>query len=317
MTFEISKAVRKALPLLIMLYGKSGSGKTLTALKLALGLVEDGKRICLIDTENMRASYYSDLIDFDVINVESPHTPERYLEAFKLAESKYDVIIIDSFSLVWEGEGGCCDIAEKEGERLQANGKSGKGLSVWLKPKSRHKKLMHASLNSKSHRILSCRAKDKLKQVGSNIISDGEVPVCESDVPFQALIKFHLTEGGKTEIQSCVKEMLKDRLNIKGYLGSEHGRIIRDWVNEGEKFDTQMKDLKAEFISSANFGSETLQILHARIAKESPELLKRIWNTDFAEQVKNLAREADNLTVDLANEEEDNKEQEKLFKGVQ
>jgi len=312
MTFEIIKAKRKALPLLAMVYGKSGSGKTYSALKLAQGLVEEGERICLIDSENMRASYYSDIFDFDVINVEPPHTPERYAEAFKLAESKYNVIVMDSFSLVWEGEGGCCDIADQESEKQQANGKSGKGLNIWLKPKMRHKKLMNVIYGSKSHRILCCRAKDKLKQSGNQIVSDGEVPICEGDVPFQMLIKFHLTEGGKTSIQSCVKEMLKDKLNIKGYLTSEHGKIIKDWINEGEKFDNSLLNLKREFRDAASLGSSFLQSLHSRIKEENGDLLKKAWTADFAEEVKNLAKDSDSLNSD--HEEEEPK---KLFKESQ
>ena len=65
---KIEKAIRKSLPAVICLYGESGSGKTFSALKLAHGLVANAKnnRVCVIDTENHRASHYDADFDFDV-----------------------------------------------------------------------------------------------------------------------------------------------------------------------------------------------------------------------------------------------------------
>ena len=55
----------------LALVGESGSGKTFSALKLAHGLVANAKnnRVCVIDTENHRASHYDTDFDFDVINL--------------------------------------------------------------------------------------------------------------------------------------------------------------------------------------------------------------------------------------------------------
>ena len=110
MTFEIKKATRKAIPAIICLYGKSGGGKTYSALKLAKGL---GGKICVIDTENGRASHYADEFDFDVIDLNPPFSPARYIEAIKTAQDAgYKAIVIDSISHEWEGTGGCLEMAE-------------------------------------------------------------------------------------------------------------------------------------------------------------------------------------------------------------
>ena len=311
MEFKIEKATRKAIPLLTMIYGKSGSGKTYSALKLAQGLLEKPEdRICLIDSENMRASYYSDIFDFDVINIESPHTPERYLKAFRLAESKYKVIIIDSFSLVWEGEGGCCDMADQESERLQRMGKSGRGLNIWLKPKREHKKLANAIYSSKAHKILCCRAKEKLKQSSNQIVSDGEFPVCESDVPYQMLIKFHLQEVGKTKIESCVLELLKDKLKINGYLNAEHGKIIKDWISEGEKVDLVLRNLKKECRERASQGEASLDHFLKTLPPDSKRVVKEYFDDGFKAEVRSIAQESDRLESES---EQNNNQNEKLF----
>lgn len=306
MEFKIEKATRKALPISMMLCGASGSGKTFSALKLAQGLLDNpDDRICLIDTENSRASYYSDVFDFDVINIDPPHTPERYLSAFRLAESKYKVIIIDSFSLAWEGEGGCCDIAEEESERLRKLGKSGKGLNTWLKPKLRHRKLANAIYASKVDKILCCRTKDSSIQVGSSIVKEEDVIVCEKSVPFNMLIKFYLKKGVPANVESCVLNMIESKLNIKGYLTSNHGKIIKQWVNEGEAVNIELNNMKKECREKAMKGSKGLEEFILDLDPKSKDFL----NSDsiFRAEVRALAKNAD-----AQNEEYEENESKKL-----
>ena len=263
MTFKIEKAVRKAIPLLTMLYGKSGSGKTYSALKLAQGLLDDPieERICLIDSENGRASYYSDEFDFDVINIEPPFTPARFLEAFKLAESKYKVIIIDSLTSVWDGEGGCCDMAE-----------NGKGLNAWLVPKKQHNKLTNAIYNSKAHKIICCRAKDLLEQKGRDIINKGLTPICEKGVPYEMLITFVL-DSGVSKVEKCIKG-LQNKLKIEKYLTPEHGKIIKSWIDEGEEVDQQLTILKSQAKDKALSSLEDLESWFLALGGEDKRIIK-------------------------------------------
>jgi len=60
--------------------------------------------------------------------------------------------------------------------------------------------------------------------------------------------------------------------------------------------------------------------MHQKIKEQDPDLLKRIWTTDFSEELKNLAKEVDNLTKVQSEEpasqedaKEINKSQAKLF----
>lgn len=303
MTFKIEKAQRKALPLLAMLYGKSGTGKTYSALKLAQGLLDKPEdRICLIDSENMRASYYSDIFDFDVINIEAPHTPERYTEAFKLAESKYSVIIIDSFSSVWDGEGGILEMVDNESERLQKIGKAGKGLHIWTKPKMKYKRMMNAIMGSRTHKILCCQSKEPLKQVGNKMVNLDAVPICEPKLEYQMLIKFHLMEGGQVSFKSCIMEMIKDKLNITGYLTSDHGKIIRDWLNEGVAVDIRLRNLKKECRERALQGQDSLDHWRKNIEVDDKELIKNFFDEDFRSEIRALAQEADKVEAEIEKE---------------
>ena len=109
MTF--TKATRKRSKLRLAVGGPSGSGKTTAALRIAKGL---GGRTALIDTERGSASLYSTDFDFDVLDLDPPYEPERFIEAIKSAEAAgYDNLIIDSGTHVWDGAGGLLEANEK------------------------------------------------------------------------------------------------------------------------------------------------------------------------------------------------------------
>ena len=84
--FQIEKAVRKAVPLLIGLDGPSGGGKTMSALRLAVGIqkVFPGD-ILVIDTESRRALHYASMFNFKHIEFSAPHGSKDYLEVLKYA----------------------------------------------------------------------------------------------------------------------------------------------------------------------------------------------------------------------------------------
>jgi len=71
---RIHKATKKKSKLRIILEGASGSGKTFSALKMA----KPFGKIVLIDTEKGSASLYSDLFDFDVLELSSIFTRRVY-----------------------------------------------------------------------------------------------------------------------------------------------------------------------------------------------------------------------------------------------
>ena len=105
------KAERKKARLRLALCGPAGSGKTYSALQIAKGL---GGRIALIDTEHESGSLYADLCEFDTASLTPPYTPEKYRNAIAAAEAAgYSVLIIDSFSHAWAGEGGLLDMHDK------------------------------------------------------------------------------------------------------------------------------------------------------------------------------------------------------------
>ena len=108
---QLEKSSRKQTKIKISLAGSSGSGKSFSAILLGYGLCNDFSKMCIIDTENYSASFYSHLGDFNVINLTAPFHPSKYVEAIQLCEqSGIEVVIIDNASHAWSGKGGCLEL---------------------------------------------------------------------------------------------------------------------------------------------------------------------------------------------------------------
>ena len=148
---KIEKASRKKAKIKLALQGPSGSGKTMSALLLAYGLCGKWESIAVIDTENRSSELYSHLGPFNVVHVEAPFSPEKYREAVKLCEqANMQVIIIDSISHEWEGNGGILDIH---------SAMAGNSFTNWSKVTPRHNEFVQAILQSPCHIVGTIRSK--------------------------------------------------------------------------------------------------------------------------------------------------------------
>ena len=103
-TMEIRKSERKNAKIKLALQGSAGSGKTYSSLLLAKGLLGvDFSKIAIIDTENGSADLYAHLGNYNVISMDPPYSPERYIEAITLCEKAgMEVIVLDSISHCWD-----------------------------------------------------------------------------------------------------------------------------------------------------------------------------------------------------------------------
>jgi len=118
MTVQFTKATKWQARLRMAIQGPAGSGKTYTSLCFGCALAEmRGGRLAVIDTERGSAVKYADRYDFDVVALES-FQPERYVEAIDAAEAAgYRVLVIDSLSHAWEGEGGVLSLVDEASRR--------------------------------------------------------------------------------------------------------------------------------------------------------------------------------------------------------
>jgi len=223
------KAQRSMARARIALIGVSGSGKTYSALLLARGLAGPKGRIAIIDTENGSADLYASLTGYDVATITAPYEPKKYLDMIHEAEKEgYDVIIIDSLSHAWAGDGGLLDMQGKLADR-------GNSFAAWRNVTPWHNKLVDAMITSPSHIIATMRAKaayevvedDRGKKAPKKI---GLAPVQREGLEYEFTTVFDIDTQHNATV-SKDRTSLFDGSIFKPTL--ETGEKIREWLDSG------------------------------------------------------------------------------------
>jgi hypothetical protein len=206
MTFSFRPAKRENVSLIIGLAGGTGSGKTFSAMRLASGISGD-KPFAVIDTEAGRAKHYADQFKFDHGDLMPPFRPDAYVEAIMAADKAgYPVIVVDSVSHVWAGDGGVLDWQDDELDRMAGDDwkkREACKMAAWIKPKMSHKAMVQKLLQVRAHLILCFRAEEKIEMVRedgkmkiipkvSPVGIDGWMPVCEKNLPYELTISLLL-----------------------------------------------------------------------------------------------------------------------------
>lgn len=221
------KAERKKAKLRLGITGPAGSGKTYGALLLSLGL---GGRVALIDTENGSGDLYSSLGDYDVCTLGAPYTVEKYLAAIEEAEKGgYDVLIIDSLSHAWAGEGGLLD---RQGKIADTKGNS---YTAWRTITPLHNRLVEALLTSPCHIVATMRSKveyvqEKNAQGRTEIHKVGLAPVQRDGMDYEFTLVFEL---GMNHTASASKDRTGLFDGQVFTLTRDTGAALRGWLDSG------------------------------------------------------------------------------------
>jgi hypothetical protein len=235
---QLQKAQRHQVKLRLGLSGASGFGKSYSALLLAYGITEDWTKIAVIDTENNSASLYSHLGDFNVVSLNQPYSPERYIEAVKLCEEKQmEVIIIDSITHEWNGKGGCLQIHEQLGGRFQD----------WAKLTPRHQAFIDAILQSNCHVITTVRKKmdysmDRDSSGKTRVVKHGLKDITREGFSYELTVDFEIIN------ENHMAKATKDRTGLfmdkpEILITKGVGRMLIDWCNQGVSITDAKKEI--------------------------------------------------------------------------
>jgi len=257
MAIQLQKAKRIQAKLKIAIGGASGSGKTLSALLLAYGLVHaehpewtDAQvwdHIAVIDTENQSSSLYvgkqvgaTVVGSYNVINMEPPYEEQSLIDAIGVCKNaNMECTIIDSTSAFW------VDALETQGkiaERTKSN------FSSWKPVKMDQNRMMQAILQTDMHIIANYRAKMEytqdvndagkkvVRQLGMGIIAEG------TNIYEYTLVLMLDADH--------VANATKDRTGIFDgqyfVVTPDTGRKLYQWMAEGEVVKPQPVIQKAE-----------------------------------------------------------------------
>lgn len=260
---QLKQSERQQVKLRLGLSGASGFGKTKSALLLAYGMTSDWSKIAVIDTENSSASLYSDLGNYNVLDLSPPFSPERYIQAIEICEkSEIEVIIVDSITHEWSGTGGCLDIHEKLGGRFQD----------WANVTPRHQAFISKILQSSCHIITTARRKiDYSLDTGSNgktqVVKHGTKEITREGFEYELTINFELIN------ENHLAKASKDRTGLfmnqpEFIISDETGQKILAWCISGAEEKSNLvlaedtilqKDLYQQ-IQLCNSVSELLQL---------------------------------------------------------
>lgn len=280
MGFEVTIAQREKLKAAISIFGASGSGKTLTSLLLAYGMMQEAypnideselwKKIGVIDTEHKRALLYANntvkgykIGGFQYLAFDAPYSTVRYQEAIGLLKkSGCEVIVVDSLSHAWDGIGGILYQQQELGGRFQD----------WKPMKPVIKKFIQALTENDVHIIATIRVKqDYQAERGEDgklqVRKLGLKPIQKDDLEYEFMIALRME-------QNHVAVPTKDNSNLLNELGEmitpDHGKQIYQWLELGI-------DVKAEQEAKRTSLIEQVK----KIAASNPEMQNKVLEFEF------------------------------------
>jgi hypothetical protein len=274
---ELKKSERSKAKIKMALQAPSGAGKSYSALLLAQGLTNGNlSKVAVIDTEAGSSNLYAHIGSYNVLNLESPHSPERYIEAIDLCiKSGMEVIILDSISHCW-------DFLLDYHASLTGN-----SFTNWNKITPRQKAFVEKILQSDIHIICTMRVKQDyvLSEKNGKMVPEkvGLKAIQRDEISYEFTIVFDID-------YKHFATASKDRTNLfegkpQFVINSNTGKKILDWCNSNmTKGELQVK------VNECNSQSELLILYN-----ENPELAKTI-EQDFVAKRNLLQQLTSNIS---------------------
>lgn len=305
---EVKRAKREKLKVPIMITGASGSGKTVSSLLIAKGIVEKmfpessdeehwGK-IGVIDTEHKRSLLYAGSVvgnvhigEFLHIDFEPPYTVSNYNTAFNLLKKEgVEVIIIDSISHAWSGEGGILEQVE-----AIAKGNSSKSMVAWGKVKPLEKEFLKLVTGNSVYVLATSRSKqaydfDKDENGKTKIVKMGLKPDQKDALEYEFAIALRID-------QDHIAESTKDNSNMFDTpfrVTTEVGHKIFEWSDTGIDLEQVRRDLIMEVIGLSE-ENDARKTKYDELMSKLPEKTINDLRTNVLKRMKEIL---ENIKVD-------------------
>jgi hypothetical protein len=162
-----------------------------------------------------------------VLSLSKPYSPERYIEAIDACEKAGKrVIIIDSISQEWPGEGG---ILEMHGNML------GNSFSNWSKMTPRHNAFVQKMLQSPCHVIGNIRSKQEyvISEKNGKMVPEklGLQGVTREDLSYEFTLILDLDLKHNATASKDRTGLFMDKPQF--VITEKTGELIKDWCNNG------------------------------------------------------------------------------------
>lgn len=245
--FRFRPAIKRDVPLRVLLIGESGDGKTYTALSVAHHLLSEigqGGRVAVIDSEvkgrDQRARGTAELyagehclcegccgqglvFDFDVLLLpEGSQHPEDYLKAMKAAEvAGYKALVIDSITHAWAALLAQVDALKARNSRADP----------WLVATPIHRAFVEAIKAHPAHVICTVRSKEKLDHAseskGGQYASLGQCPEFRKGIEYEFDVALFMG-GARAAVVKTRASALENQTYTKP--GARLARSLVEWA---------------------------------------------------------------------------------------
>jgi hypothetical protein len=246
--FTFTRATKSQQKARIALAGPSGSGKTWTALSIATGL---GQSIAVIDTERGSASKYATDFAFDTCPMYTydPRDLPKVLSA--AAAAGYEVVIVDSLSHFWMGQGGMLEQVDNATKRSS----SGNSFGGWKEMRPAERAMIDALLAYPGHLLVTMRTKTEWvitenergrkepKKIGTK-------PEQRDGIEYEFDLVGDMDHEHTLIVSKSRISTLADEVITRP--GPELGTRIRDWLMDGVKLPT-VSDYLADLAAASDF----------------------------------------------------------------
>ncbi|MGG5741314.1 AAA family ATPase [Bacillus cereus group sp. IBL03679] len=304
--FQVTEAQREKMKAVIGFIGCSGSGKTGSALLTACGMMQEAypdlseeelwKKIGVIDTEHNRSKLHVGLVygetkigSFLHVDFPPPYTTERYNAAVGvMKQAGAEVIIIDSLSHNWQGEGGIVEThGQMSGNSFQNWGKLSSETNNLIKTLTQNDVHILTTLRTKTEYVVEADANGRMapRKVGTK-------PVQKDEMEYEFMLNFvididhvadtskdntQLFEGSPQKITADVGRKLYQWLelgiDVKAEEESRRTSLINQ-VMEMVNGNPEMQMKVQEFEMKANRKLENFTIRLAQLALDRLKDLK-------------------------------------------
>lgn len=281
-------AVKEQLRARVAIDGPTGSGKTWTALQWARVLAGPDGPIGVVDTENRSAAYYAPAPGVDVQRVNywdapydfghlpttPPYDPRELRNLIAAAGRELGpdgVLVIDSLTHYWNGEGGTLDVVD------HASSRSGNSFAGWKEGTPAQRGMLDAIIHADCHVIVTMRSKMEyvLEQVerGSKTIQVpkkvGMAPEQRAGVEYEFTVVVDMDTEHRLVVSKSRCDVIADTVVTAGR-SHEPALAFAEWLGTGverispdaaaaltARFaaiddETTRKQVKADFV--AQFG---------------------------------------------------------------
>lgn len=290
------KATKELARARVAISGSAGSGKTMWSLQWATVLA-DGAPIAVIDTERGSASLYADRFAFDVLQMAPPYHPDRLVKALKEAEQAgYAVVVIDSLTHFWSGQGGVLELVDEAATRFKGN-----THAAWQVGTPIQQRMVDALIGHGGHVIATMRAKTEwVMETGPNgkvaPRKVGLAPQQRSDIEFEFTLFMELEANShratptKTRFGAFAGKVFEPNES------EDAARQFAAWLNAGDqptapaaptptpKEETRADVLKAEI---------------ARLDDSQRKRLRELWDAAGLPKIAEMDAERMQVAEDL------------------